>query len=101
MLHDQRDLAFVLAAYAMLPLLFYCLSKFEALTVDSPAETRKRLNLSVWALSTALTAMFSCPVSPLSLLVSWVMALLVAIRGGSICYLFPTPGSSVVNSLEK
>ncbi|KAJ1282244.1 hypothetical protein BS78_03G036900 [Paspalum vaginatum] len=78
------DLAFVVPAHAVLALLFLCLGRFEEAPPPTP-EARAPLRACVWALSAALTAMFTCRVapampSPLNLLV-YGMALLVTAGG--------------------
>uniref|UniRef100_A0A0E0BYB7 Uncharacterized protein n=1 Tax=Oryza meridionalis TaxID=40149 RepID=A0A0E0BYB7_9ORYZ len=89
---EPRDLAFVAAAYTMLALLLYCVSRFEALAADGPAAAvaRERLRLPVWALSTALTVLFSSRVAsmmppPLNAL---VVAMSVVVTVGGFCLLF-------------
>ncbi|XP_052140906.1 uncharacterized protein LOC127760658 [Oryza glaberrima] len=91
---EPRDLAFVAAAYTMLALLLYCVGRFEALAADgsSPAAAvaRERLRLPVWALSTALTVLFSSRVAPMMPppLNALVVAMSVVVTVGGFCLLF-------------
>uniref|UniRef100_A0A0E0JEZ3 Uncharacterized protein n=1 Tax=Oryza punctata TaxID=4537 RepID=A0A0E0JEZ3_ORYPU len=96
---DPRDLAFVAAAYTMLGLLLYCVGRFEALAAadgTSPAAAaaaavaRERLKLPVWALSTALTVLFSSRVAPMMPppLNALVVAMSVVVTVSGFCLLF-------------
>ncbi|KAF0916055.1 hypothetical protein E2562_000683 [Oryza meyeriana var. granulata] len=90
---DPRDLAFVAGAYAMLAMLLCCVARFEALADDgSPAAAvaRERLKLPVWALSTALTALFSTRVAPMMPppLNALVVAMALLVTVGGFCLLF-------------
>ncbi|XP_062181084.1 uncharacterized protein LOC133885387 [Phragmites australis] len=82
------DLAFVVLAYADLAALFWCLPRAERLPPPpSPAggEERRRLQLAVWALSTALSCALAHRVSlimPAALvIVVWSMTSFVVLVG--------------------
>ncbi|CAN6208709.1 unnamed protein product [Urochloa humidicola] len=85
---DAASVTFVLAADAVLALLFVCLREFERAR-DGPARNRN-IKAAVWALTTLLTAMFASRVAPLMPPVVaaavWVMA--AATAGGGAWALF-------------
>uniref|UniRef100_A0A0D9UXL9 Uncharacterized protein n=1 Tax=Leersia perrieri TaxID=77586 RepID=A0A0D9UXL9_9ORYZ len=90
---NPSDLAFVAAAYTILGLLLYCVGSFEALAADaSPdaAAARERMRPPVWALSAALTALFTSRVAPMMPppLDAVVVGMAVAVTVGGFCLLF-------------
>ncbi|XP_006656192.1 uncharacterized protein LOC102705538 [Oryza brachyantha] len=80
---DKGSVAFVVASYLDLVLLFACLRLFERAPRNSPR--REWLKLFVWALTTLLTVMFSYKVAaimpPLVAVLVWAMAF-ATIGGG-------------------
>ncbi|KAF8648354.1 hypothetical protein HU200_064940 [Digitaria exilis] len=80
---DPGSVAFVVASYVDLVLLFACLRLFERSPRDSPR--REWLKACVWGLTTLLTVMFSHKVAaimpPVVALVVWAMAF-ATIAGG-------------------
>lgn len=79
------DLAFVVGACTALAMLFWCLRRVERLTPESPDGERRRLQLAVWALSTALSCAFAYRVSlvmPAALVAAiWCMTSSVVLAG--------------------
>ncbi|AQK91217.1 hypothetical protein Zm00014a_026878 [Zea mays] len=75
---DPYAVAFVLAAYAALVLLFRCLHLLER-------RRDQRLKLAVWGLSTLLTLMFSYKIAavmpPWAQLLVWGMGILTVVAG--------------------
>ncbi|KAL5228245.1 hypothetical protein ABZP36_016510 [Zizania latifolia] len=90
---DPGDLCFVASAYSMLAVLLYLVGRSESLAADgSPAAAvaRERLKLPVWALSSALTALFSSRVAPMMPppLRAVVVAMALLVTVGGFCLLF-------------
>ncbi|CAL5051019.1 unnamed protein product [Urochloa decumbens] len=91
---DVAAVSFVMASYASLLMLFYCLRRFEAALPGSPA--RDRAKVGVWLTTTLLTAMFSWRVAALmpGLVAAavWLMAASTVIGGFYALFLLPTQG---------
>ncbi|XP_062232467.1 uncharacterized protein LOC133929695 [Phragmites australis] len=89
---EPWDLAFVAGSCAVLAALFWCLRRAERLTPASPAEERRRLQVAVWALSTALSCAFAYRISllmPIALvIVIWCMTSIVVLMGFYMLVLF-------------
>ncbi|PAN17563.1 hypothetical protein PAHAL_3G140300 [Panicum hallii] len=83
--HEPRDLAFVTGSCALLAALLACLRRAESLTPASPAGERRRLQASVWALSTALSCAFAYRVAavmpPVLAALVWCMTASVVLTG--------------------
>ncbi|CAN6208760.1 unnamed protein product [Urochloa humidicola] len=79
---DAASVAFVIASYVTLLLLFLCLRAYE----NSPPGRRGRIRRAVWSLSTLLTMMFAwrvaavMPYWPAALLV-WALAAATTVGG--------------------
>ncbi|KAG8053131.1 hypothetical protein GUJ93_ZPchr0001g30755 [Zizania palustris] len=91
---DPGDLCFVATAYSMLAVLLYLVGRSESLAADgssAAAVARERLKLPVWALSAALTALFTSRVAPMMppplRAVVVAMALLVTVGGFFLLFL--------------
>ncbi|GJN17883.1 hypothetical protein PR202_gb04989 [Eleusine coracana subsp. coracana] len=92
--HSRNDpwaMAFVLASFLILLLLFVALRLFEMLPRESP--WRAHIKAAVWVLSTALTLMFSQRVAsimpfPAAVLV-WVMAVSTISAGFYMFFICP------------
>ncbi|CAL5045889.1 unnamed protein product [Urochloa decumbens] len=88
---DVAAVSFVVASYACLLMLFYCLQRFEAAPPGSPASNRARVG--VWLTTTVLTAMFSWRVAALmpGLVAAavWLMAVATVIGGFYALFLLP------------
>uniref|UniRef100_A0A0E0DWY3 Uncharacterized protein n=1 Tax=Oryza meridionalis TaxID=40149 RepID=A0A0E0DWY3_9ORYZ len=86
---DLASVAFVVAAYAALLLLFYFLGKFER----ARPEERGKVKVAVWSLTTLLTAMFTSRVAPLMppLVAAgvWIMAAATVVGGFWAFFLHP------------
>ncbi|EEE61089.1 hypothetical protein OsJ_14983 [Oryza sativa Japonica Group] len=86
---DLASVAFVVAAYAALLLLFYFLGKFER----ARPEERGKVKAAVWSLTTLLTAMFASRVAPLMppLVAAgvWIMAAATVVGGFWAFFLHP------------
>ncbi|EAY99666.1 hypothetical protein OsI_21644 [Oryza sativa Indica Group] len=86
---DLASVAFVVAAYAALLLLFYFLGRFER----ARPEERGKVKAAVWSLTTLLTAMFASRVAPLMppLVAAgvWIMAAATAVGGFWAFFLQP------------
>jgi len=82
---EPRDLAFVAGSSALLAALLACLRRAEGLTPASPAGERRRLQASVWALSTALSCAFAYRVAavmpPVLAALVWCMTASVVLTG--------------------
>ncbi|CAL5045927.1 unnamed protein product [Urochloa decumbens] len=91
---DVAAVSVVVASYACLLKLFYCLQRFEAAPPGSPARDRARIG--VWITTTLLTAMFSWRVAALmpGLVAAavWLMAASTVIGGFYALFLLPTQG---------
>ncbi|KAG2625023.1 uncharacterized protein LOC120697602 [Panicum virgatum] len=78
---EPRDLAFVAGSGALRA----CLRRAEGLTPASPAGERRRLQASVWALSTALSCAFAYRVAavmpPVLAALVWCMTVSVVLTG--------------------
>ncbi|CAL9138061.1 unnamed protein product [Musa acuminata var. zebrina] len=57
--YNPSELAFVVAAYADLLMLFFCLRRLEKMAPDDPPEHKKRTLAAVWILFTALNLAFA------------------------------------------
>lgn len=83
--HDPGMLAFVILSYVNLLLLYWCLDRLEMLGPNSPPERRKRLQVAIWVLATALNLALAwrvADVMPWALAVAaWSMAAFVAVAG--------------------
>uniref|UniRef100_A0A0D9WDH3 Uncharacterized protein n=1 Tax=Leersia perrieri TaxID=77586 RepID=A0A0D9WDH3_9ORYZ len=82
---DPWDLAFVVAAYAILAALFAVLRRAEHLTPESPAHERRQLQRAAWALTTVLSCTFAYRVArimPAAMAVAvWAMTATVVAGG--------------------
>ncbi|XP_066368729.1 uncharacterized protein [Miscanthus floridulus] len=83
---DPWELAFVAGPSALLAAIFVCLHRAERLTPESPHGERWRLQVAVWALSTAMSCVLAYRVSlamPAALLVTvvWCMTSFVVVVG--------------------
>lgn len=93
---DPWDLAFAVAAYADLGMLFLCLRRVEQLTPASPTGERRRLQFTVWALSTVLSCAFAyrvCKIMPPALVVAiWCVTTSVVLVGFYCLVVYNDPG---------
>ncbi|CAD6334451.1 unnamed protein product [Miscanthus lutarioriparius] len=111
--HGDRprdDLAFVAFAYADLAALFWCARRVERLTAAAPSpgpvrerdERRRRLQVAVWVLSTALSCAFAYRVSlimpPALVLLVWAMASFVVLIGFYVLVLCEDQGYRLVEA---
>jgi hypothetical protein len=83
---DPWELAFVAGPSALLAAIFVCLHRAERLTPEAPRGERWRLQVAVWALSTAMSCVLAYRVSlamPAALLVTvvWCMTSFVVVVG--------------------
>ncbi|XP_025813410.1 uncharacterized protein LOC112890768 [Panicum hallii] len=88
---DVAAVSFIVASYAGLLVLFYCLRWFEAAPPDSTAKGRARVG--VWLATTLLTAMFSWRVAALmpGLMAAAVLLMAVGTMVGGFYALFILP----------
>ncbi|CAN6358752.1 unnamed protein product [Urochloa humidicola] len=96
------DLAFVVFSYADLAAIFLCLRRAERLPREEPSpdggkgHERRRLQLAVWTLSTALSCAFAYRVSLIMpavlVVVVWSMTLFVVIVGFFVLVLHKDQG---------
>ncbi|KAG2609371.1 hypothetical protein PVAP13_4KG035300 [Panicum virgatum] len=81
--NDPASVAFVIASYGAMALLFLVLRKLETSSADR--EGRRKILAAVWALTTLLTAMFASKVAPLMpqfvAVQVWLMAAATAVGG--------------------
>ncbi|GJN00923.1 hypothetical protein PR202_ga18150 [Eleusine coracana subsp. coracana] len=88
---DTAATVFILASYACLVLLYYCLRRFE--TAASGSVARGHARIDVWILTTLLTTMFSWRVAALlPWLVAagvWFMAASTVLGGYYALFLLP------------
>ncbi|CAN6340837.1 unnamed protein product [Urochloa humidicola] len=100
--HRPLDLAFVAFSYAALAAIFLCLRRAERLPREEPSpdggegHERRRLQLAVWTLSTALSCAFAYRVSLIMpavlVVVVWSMTLFVVIVGFFVLVLHKDQG---------
>ncbi|CAD5182692.1 unnamed protein product [Musa acuminata subsp. malaccensis] len=101
---DPGNAAFVVASYADLISLFYCLRLFER-TPEAAVQMRKNLKKAVWCLSALLVAMFSYRVAavmpPAVAVIVWCMAGFTV--SGSFCalFVFDSDGYGDTDGCEK
>jgi apolipoprotein N-acyltransferase len=91
---DTAATIFIVASYACLVLLFYCLRRFETAAPDSADKDRAKVG--VWVTTTLLTTLFSWRVSalmpwPVAAGV-WFMAASTILGGYYVLFLLPTAG---------
>lgn len=91
--NDPWTMAFVLASFLILLLLFVALRLFETLPRESP--NRAHVKAAVWVLSTALTLMFSQRVASLmpfpAAMFVWVMTISTISAGFYMFFVCPDP----------